>query len=133
MSVRTSREDLAHDLWSYGEDGLAQQVESLPRDEMEAIFERAWYYAMAPEHAAPSGGGMLLSKALALAAVEVIEGRPRELERMRRRPGFAKDRPHISHREAVEKPGRRLKLAVGRRCRAAGRRGGGESNDAACG
>jgi hypothetical protein len=57
MSVRTSREDLAHDLWSYGEDGLAQRVESLPRDEMEAIFERAWYYAMAPEHAAPSGGG----------------------------------------------------------------------------
>jgi hypothetical protein len=46
---------------------------------------------------------MLLSKALALAAVEVIEGRPRELARMRRRPGFAKDRPHISHREAVER------------------------------
>jgi len=38
---------------------------------MERIFDRAGDYSIAAEHATPSRAGMLLSKALALAAVEV--------------------------------------------------------------
>jgi hypothetical protein len=45
---------------------------------------------IAGKHAAtsdvPSRAGMLLSKAIALAAVEVLEGKPRPLARKRRRP-----------------------------------------------
>jgi hypothetical protein len=35
----------------------------------------------------PSGAGMMLAKALALAAEKVMEGRERPLARSRRRPG----------------------------------------------
>lgn len=46
-------------------------------------------YATADKYATPSGDGMLLSKAIAHAAVEVLEGKERELARKRRRPGSA--------------------------------------------
>jgi hypothetical protein len=70
---------------------------------MEAIFARAGYYATAEKYPTPSGAGMLLSRALAMAAVEVIEGQARELTRKRRRPGSSARESKTSHGEAVER------------------------------
>jgi hypothetical protein len=52
---------------------------------MEAIGERAAQHLYYGE-ARPSGDSMLIAKALALAAVEVLEGAERPLRRERRRP-----------------------------------------------
>ena len=86
MAIRTSRELLAVDLRSYGEDSLAAEIAKLPQERLEAIFERADDYLSSVQ-------STLLAKALALAAVEVLEGEPRELRRKRRRlkgvwPGY---------------------------------------------
>jgi hypothetical protein len=68
------------DLLDYGESEVALESEGLSEERWREIGIRA--FDLAPVHG-------LLSKALALAAVEMVEGRPRELRRKRRR--FAKD------------------------------------------
>jgi hypothetical protein len=77
--VAASRADLAADLRSYGEDELALRAVDLTTDEMVRIGLRAGDLADAP---GPDG---LYSRLLATAAVEVMEGAPRELRRKRRR------------------------------------------------
>jgi hypothetical protein len=77
--INTSPEQLAVDLRTYGEEALAQRVPRLTEAELSRIGELAFVRATDPR----SGG--LLAKALALAAVEVMEGEPRPLTWSRRK------------------------------------------------
>lgn len=74
--VSTSRELLQADLRTYGEEELASRVPYLDDAAMRRIGEVALPHACT---------GMLIAKALALAAVEVLEGASRPLKRGRRR------------------------------------------------
>ena len=71
----TPRESLVDDLREYGEDTVAARVFTLSEEQYQRLSEIAYRHALT---------GMLLAKALALAAVEVIEGKPRALRRKRR-------------------------------------------------
>jgi len=77
--INTTRELLAVDLRSYGEDELADKVPQLTDAEMARIGELAFTKSCAPD------GASLLSKALALAAVEILEGHSRDLRWKRRK------------------------------------------------
>jgi hypothetical protein len=69
---------LQADLRTYGEDELAAQIPTLSEAEMQRIGEVADRYLYAPERP-------LIAKALALAAIEVLEGAGRPMKRNRRR------------------------------------------------
>ena len=69
-------------LRAYGEESVAARLRDVSDADFTRIGERAFGYACQP--ATPTGRGMLLAKALALAAVEVIEGVPRGLHRKKR-------------------------------------------------
>ncbi len=82
--IRTKREDPADDLWRFGEEALAERVTDagdVSEQPLVRIGAVAWKYASSDEYATPSGRGMMISKALAHAAVEVLEGRERPLAR----------------------------------------------------
>ena len=80
--IQATREHVQHCLRSYGEDSIAMKLMSVSDEDFKRIGERAFDYACQP--ATPSGRGMLLAKALALASVEVIEGVHRELRLKKR-------------------------------------------------
>ena len=80
--ISSSREALGNDLRAYGETDLAARSADLTDAEMRQIGIRAFAIATTPDPA--RAAGMLLAKALALAAVEVIEGPSRDLHRQRR-------------------------------------------------
>lgn len=83
--VWAERSSLAVDLWRYGEDELWKRVLTLPDRTMNEIGERADHHLMyGPANRA--GESMLIAKALALAAVEILEDESRPLKRTRRRP-----------------------------------------------
>ncbi len=84
MPTDDERRAIADDLWRYGEDDLAWRVINLGDHDLDRTAEIAGKNAATSD--VPSGAGMLLSKAIALAAVEVLEGEPRPLARKRRRP-----------------------------------------------
>ena len=77
--ISTTREQLAVDLRSYGEDELASRVAQLTDIDMARIGELAYEKSVSPN------GEKLLAKALALAAVEFFEGAPRNLHWKRRK------------------------------------------------
>ena len=81
----TPRADLAEDLWRYGEDDLWKRALTASNRRMKRISDASMRHLLEGPQVA-SGGSMLISKALALAAVEVFEGKPRPLARERRRP-----------------------------------------------
>jgi hypothetical protein len=88
--IWTKRIDLADDLWRFGEEALAEQVADegkVTAAQLERIGEAASRYSLDERYASPSGKGMMISKALAHGAVEVLEGQERSLARSRRRPG----------------------------------------------
>ena len=96
------RTHLARELWRYGEDDLWRQVLTVSSPTMDAIGDRAEWHIL---HGTPTadGGSMLLDRAFALAAVEVIEGAARPLHRARRRtekdfPGFPPIRGFLARR-----------------------------------
>jgi hypothetical protein len=96
------RTRLALELWRYGEDDLWQRVLTASAPTMDAIGERTDWYLFQGEPDA-SGGSMLIDRAFALAAVEVIEGAARPLRRDRRRPekdfpGFPPIRGFVARR-----------------------------------
>jgi hypothetical protein len=66
---------LAHD-----EEELVERVPSVSDAELKRIGERADYYAFSSEDA-KRNGSMLSSRAISLAAVDVLEGASRELRR----------------------------------------------------
>jgi hypothetical protein len=73
--LHTPRKALIEDLKAYGEDSVAKKIRGLSKGEYDRLSEIAFTHSLS---------GMLLAKALALAAVEVVEGAPRELMRRRR-------------------------------------------------
>jgi hypothetical protein len=81
--ITCSREHLERQLRAFGEDAAADNFLSLPEDRVRRIQERAMHYACQGD--TPTGRPMLIDKALAMAAVEVIEGTSRDLSRKRRR------------------------------------------------
>jgi hypothetical protein len=80
--IRTSREALGNDLRAFGETELAARSADLTDAEMRQIGIRASEIATTRDRERTVG--ILLAKALAMAAVEVIEGQPRDLRRRRR-------------------------------------------------
>jgi hypothetical protein len=76
--IVVQRETLPRDLRSYGEDELADRVLIIEDEELKRIWARADHCVYSDEYALPSGASMMIAKAVALAAVEVLEGTPRE-------------------------------------------------------
>jgi hypothetical protein len=85
VPVITSREMLIIDLRTYGEEAVAAALRDADEEQISQITDRADYYVSRAEFATPSGASPLLSWALARAAVEIIEGEPRELRWRRRK------------------------------------------------
>lgn len=83
MPPEDERRAIAADLWAYGEDELAERAASLSDAQLNRLGELASDWSGA-------SGARLLSTATALAAIEVMEGKPRPLARQRRRP-FARN------------------------------------------
>lgn len=85
--IVAAREDIAEDLWLYGEEELAEAM----IDSDDATYRRVMVTAFEPEQQKGRAGSLLIAESLALAAVEVLTGEPRPLARKRRRPGKALD------------------------------------------
>jgi hypothetical protein len=82
--TKSSLRDALH---AFGEDQvLAAVVAGLRRSQVDAIGARHFLLTYAPDPSTKSGAGWAFDKALAISAVEVVEGRSRELARKRRRP-----------------------------------------------
>lgn len=82
MKLYTPKANLIDDLLSYGEVEVAKRLRDYTEMDLEPIYNRAGDYALISE--VPSGAGMICAKAFALAAVEIVEGYPRQLIRKRR-------------------------------------------------
>jgi hypothetical protein len=82
VEVRTTLDALISALRDYGEDAVADLVPGFD----EAQLHRVWVLAgrNSTLDAGKKAGGMMLAKALALAAVEVAEGAARPLQQSRR-------------------------------------------------
>lgn len=78
MPVSVKRELLEANLRTYGEDELAARISTLSEAEMQRIAEVADRHLYTPERP-------IIDKAVAMAAVEVLEGVSRALKRTRRR------------------------------------------------
>jgi hypothetical protein len=83
MPSDDERRAIAVDLWRYGEDDLARRAINLVDHELDRTAEIAGKYAAT---SCSVRAGVLLSKAIALAVVEVLEGKPRPLARKGGRP-----------------------------------------------
>jgi hypothetical protein len=81
-TVQATRDHIERQLRAYGEEAVAMKLADVSDEDYDRISQRAFDYAC--QSSTPSGRGMLLDMALARAAVEVIEGAPRELRRKRR-------------------------------------------------
>ena len=78
--IVASRRQVIEDLLDYGESEVALEVDVLSEEKWSQLRRLAFDLALRHR---------LISKALALAAVEVVEGKPRPLRRTRRR--FARE------------------------------------------
>ena len=85
MPVTRDPEFIAVDLRTYGEDNAAASVPGLSPDDLHRIYERADHYLYSDEFATPSGTSPYLAWAIAMAAVEIIEGKQRPLRWKRRK------------------------------------------------
>jgi hypothetical protein len=70
-----SRDELARNLMAYGEQAASERVAGMSQDEFKRVAEIGFRHALT---------GMMLMKAGCLAAIEVLEGAPRDLKRKRR-------------------------------------------------
>jgi len=75
------RDTLVRALLAHGENELAGRTPSLSDEQLERIGELAEHYAVSPEHAAPQGGSIGITRAISLATLDVVEGASRELHR----------------------------------------------------
>jgi hypothetical protein len=87
----TSLPELVWDLLTFGEDEVAERTKAFTSAEQRRVWEIAAAHAERPYN--KDGSGMLLAKALALAAVEVAEGAPRPLAWNRR--NLKRERPEM--------------------------------------
>jgi hypothetical protein len=79
-TIQVQRSTLVRMLLAHDEQDLVQRVPSVTDGELQRIGERAGYLAFGSEDA-KRNGSMGGSRAISLAAVEVLEGTPRELRR----------------------------------------------------
>jgi hypothetical protein len=77
--IHLRRDQLVRFLLAHDEEELVERVPSVTDEELKRIGELAEHYAFSAEHAHPDGGSMGTSRASSLAAVDVLEGAPREL------------------------------------------------------
>jgi len=70
-----TRKDLAAELAAYGEHEASAKIAALSEAQLHRVYEIGHDHALS---------GMLLARASCLAAIEVLEGKPRELRRERR-------------------------------------------------
>lgn len=83
-----TRKALEDALWSYGEDDRLEQVAAgLSAEQVYRIGVADYRLVHEADPDKSSGAGRAFDKALALAAVEVLEGQHRRLHRRRRRAG----------------------------------------------
>lgn len=80
-----SREQIAADLHSYGEEEMAQRILTVDDHMLRRIGTRALQLMFMPEDGTPGGKTPSDSKACALAAVELLEGAARPLRFKRRK------------------------------------------------
>ncbi|WP_285701961.1 hypothetical protein [Actinomadura sp. NBRC 104412] len=85
--IRTNRERIRLDLLSYGEDHLAGRAAGITDDQLRRIGERGLQLVLSDAQ-----GKLYL--AIAMAAVEVLEGAPRPLARKRRKLKGVWDQHH---------------------------------------
>ncbi len=83
--VQSTREHVSKQLAAYGEDEAAQQVLKLNDEAFEFIEVKAMDFACSFDPDTPNLRPMLLDKALSLAAIVVLEGKQRVLNRKRRK------------------------------------------------
>jgi hypothetical protein len=83
MGLSARRSTVALDLWQYGEEAAAEALFRLSIQDFQRVCDRA--YELASDIPDGATRGMMLAKACALAAVEVLEGASRPLARGRRR------------------------------------------------
>jgi hypothetical protein len=83
--VSSRRVDIAKELTAYGEEEAATRIMEVSTDDYTAIEERAFKFACSIDPA--SGRPMLIAKALSMAAICVLEGKERALNRNRRKLG----------------------------------------------
>jgi hypothetical protein len=79
--LHVRRDTLVRALLAHDEEDLAERVPSLTDEELQRIGERAEHYAFSSEHAPRSGGSIGTSRAISLAAVDLLEGGSRKLHR----------------------------------------------------
>ena len=85
MVINTTKDLLIRALRSHGEDEAAALVPSMPEQQFAAVGERAGWYVYNVPSGRKDGSSIFLDTALALAAVELLEGSPRALRWKRRR------------------------------------------------
>jgi hypothetical protein len=76
--LHVKRQTLARMLRGHGENELAERALSITDDELRRIGELSGCYAFS-EHAMATGGSMGGARALSMAAIDVLEGAPRDL------------------------------------------------------
>jgi hypothetical protein len=104
---------IAEGLRRYGEDDVALWVIACSDDELLRVCSVAdWILLRRP--ALPSGSSMMITKACALAAVYVCEGKPRNLRRRRRMPASAGAAPDERSPDVDRRPDLMAQLSTGR-------------------
>jgi hypothetical protein len=76
---------IAIDLRTYGEEDVADRITALSDEQLQRIYARTDHYLYSEKYAMPSGASPLIAWAVAMAAVEVIEGTERPLRWKRRK------------------------------------------------
>jgi hypothetical protein len=83
---RTARDFLCVALHSFGEDELVEEAKGISKSELDRVNARCEELMWSGVHPPNRDGGLRLATSLALAGVEILEGKPRALRRTRRRP-----------------------------------------------
>jgi hypothetical protein len=68
---------------AYDEAGVAEKIDALSEEVYIKLQQRAFHYACSEDPV--SGKTMILAKACAMAAIEIVEGKPRSPKRKKRR------------------------------------------------
>jgi len=85
MVINTTKDVLIRALRSHGEEEAAALVPGMTEEKFRAVGERAGWYVYNAPSGREDGSSIFLDTALALAAVELLEGNSRALRWKRRR------------------------------------------------
>jgi hypothetical protein len=85
LVISTTKEVLIRALRPHGEETAAAMVPDMTDEQFRAVGERAGWFVYSLPSRRKDGSGIFLDTALALAAVEQLEGQSRDLRWKRRR------------------------------------------------